>query len=268
MSVSLPAVDHHRPACDALERSTPTLVEALRRAPGAVRPAKMRWTNAEIGAHMFASVTEAEKAARGVPSLYDGSGPTTELDEQMVAQVSERDPVVLADMIAEQAASFLATVRARSGGEEIAALPGATVTTLVGLLALDQQLHGGQFAETAGSVWQGRVADMHSPLSAVLPYAFDPQAAERFRGSFTLRLRGVEPVRYAIANGELQMDHEGRTDCTLTADPQTFLRFGIGLVSQLRATLTGKIRAGGTKPWLALAVNRLFPPIPHGGVAK
>jgi len=25
--------------------------------------------------------------------------------------------------------------------------------------------------------------------------------------------------------------------------------------------------AGGRKPWLGFSVNRLFPPIPHGGVA-
>jgi hypothetical protein len=54
----------------------------------------------------------------------------------------------------------------------------------------------------------------------------------------------------------------------MTADPQTFLRVGIGVVSQLRASLTGKLRAGDRKLWLGFAVPRLFPPIPHGGVAK
>jgi len=227
----------------------------------------MRWTNAEIGAHMYTSVTEAGKVVRGEPSVFDGVEPSADLDERMVAEVPERDMAVLADLIAEGTASFLAAARTRAGDDAIS-IPRASVSTLVGLLALDHHLHGGQFSETAGSVWNGSVADMHSPLRAVVPYAFDPKAAKSFRGTLTLQLRGVEPLTYAIANGQLEMDSDGRTDCTLTADPQTFLRVGIGVVSQLRASLTGKLRAGGRKPWLGFAVPRMFPPIPHGGVAK
>jgi hypothetical protein len=259
-------VEHLQRACDALERSTPILVAAMRDAPATARPKKMRWTNADIAAHMYATVTEAGKAVRGEPSMIDGVEPSADLDERMIAQVSERDPAVLAELTAERTAAFLVAARSRSADDALG-FARATVTTLVGLLALDHHLHGGQFTETAGTTWVARVADMYSPLSAVLPYAFDAQAARGFTGSFALRLRGVEPVRYAVIDGALQMDPEGRMACTITADPQTFLRFGIGVVSQLRATFTGRMRAGGSKPWLAFAVNRLFPPIPHGGVA-
>lgn len=265
MSVSVPAVDHHHSACGALERSTPALVEAIRHAPRDARPTRMRWTNAEIAAHMLASVTEAEKLARGVPSVYDGSGPSATLDEEMVAQVIERDPEVLAGMLQTATSHFLATARAQPGSAPVA-VPRATVSTMVGLIAVDHHLHGGQFAETAGRRWVGRFADMHAPLSLVLPYAFDPEAARRFRGSYTLRLKGVEPIRFVIRDGVLRLGISGPTDCTMMSDPETFLRVGIGVVSQLRATLTGKLRAGGRKPWLAMATNRLFPPIPHGGV--
>jgi len=267
MTISGPATDQHQATCDALERSTPLLTDALRRAPGSTRPTKMRWTNAEIGAHLLASVIEANKSSRGEASVYDASGPTAQTDEQMVASVAERDPAALADEIGRRTAEFLATVRRLSGSQSVRT-PRATIGTLAGLLALDHHLHGGQFAETAGTTWTGNVADMHAPLMYVLPYAFDPFAARGYSGSFTLKLRGVAPVPYAIDNGVLTMEHAGRIDCTIVADPQTFLRFGIGVVSQLRATLTGKILAGGRKPWRAFAVNRLFPPIAHGGVAK
>ena len=265
MTVSSGSVDHHRPAGDALERSTPVLVQAIRSAPGAARPPGMRWTNAEIAAHMYASVVEAEKQARGLPSLYDGTGPTRELDEQMAASVPARDVAVLADLVAEATAAFLVAARSRPGDDPVAS-PRGTVSSLVGLLATDHHLHGGQLAESAGSTWQGDLADLHAPLSAVLPYAFDAEAARGFTGSYTLRLHGVRPIRSAVVDGVLHCDVAGRTDCTITSDPHTFLRVGIGAVSQLRAALTGKVRVGGRKPWLALATNRLFPPIPHGGV--
>jgi len=178
-----------------------------------------------------------------------------------------QDVAELAGLIGEGTASFVTAARAHVGHEPIS-LPRATVSTIVGLLALDHHLHGGQFSETSGSVWGGRVADIHSPLRAVVPYAFDPMAARDFHGSFRLRLRGVEPLTYTVDNGRLELDSDGRVDCTMTADPQTFLLVGIGVVSQLRAALTGKLRAGGRKPWLASAFPRLFPPVPHGGVAR
>lgn len=267
MSSSPTATDHHQPSCDALERSTPVLVEAMRRAPADVRPTRMRWTNAEIAAHMYASVVESHKLVRGIPSLYDGTGPTAELDEKMVASVEERDVTVLADLVAQTTAQFLGDARGLSGDEPVG-IPLATVATTVGLLAADHHLHGGQFAETAGVRWQGDAADLHAPLRAVLPFAFDPDGAIGFTGSYTIRLVGCAPLRYAVRDGELLPDPPERTDCTITADPQTFLRMGIGTVSQLRAMLTFRVRASGRKPWLASATSRLFPPIPHGGVAR
>lgn len=266
MSLTPTTVDHHEPTCAALERSTPVLTAAIRRAPADVRPRKMRWTNAEIAAHMYASVVESEKAVRGEPSVYDGTGPTAELDEQMVASVAERDIVVLADLVEQATASYLRSARQRPGDQPVA-IPRGTVGSSTGLLALDHHLHGGQFAAAAGIPWDGAVADMFAPLSAVLPYAYDPEAGRGLSASYTLQLTGVAPVRYAIDDGVLRCDLPGPTDCTMTADPQTFLLMGIGVVSQLRATLTGKVRAGGRKPWLAMRVTKLFPPIPHGGVA-
>lgn len=267
MTLTPAGLDHHQLACDALERSAPLLVQAIRGAPGGLRPRRMRWTNAEIAAHMYASVTQARKAVRGEPSKYDGVELSAELDEQMIAEVAERNTTVLAELIEEGTASFVAAARAHAGHDAIS-LPRATVSTMVGLLALDHHLHGGQLSEASGSVWRGGVAEMHSPLRAVVPYAFDPMAARGFHGSFRLRLQGVQPVTFTVDDGRLDLDSDGRVDCIMTADPQTFLLVGIGVVSQLRAALTGKLRAGGRKPWLAASFSRLFPPVPHGGVAR
>ncbi len=267
MTISSTAVDHHQPTCDALERSIPVLAGAMRRAPGDVRPTRMRWTNGEIAAHMYASVVELTKSALGEPSMYDGEA-SAELDERMVAQVHERDPAVLAGRLEEATAALLKTVRRSTGNEPLATPRPATIATIGALLVLDHHLHGGQFAETAGTTWRGEVRDLHHPVSVVLSYAFDPAAAAGYHGSFTLHLRGTAPVRYAVHDGRLELDVEGPTDCEIKADPQTFLRAGIGVVSPLRAALTGKVRPGGRKPWRAAAVDRLFPQIPHGGVAR
>ena len=155
MSISSVTVDHHQPTCDALERSTPVLVEAMRHAPGDLRPTRMRWTNGEIAAHMYASVVELTKTALGEPSMYDAEA-SAELDERMVAQVHERDPAVLAGRVAEATAALLATVRRKSGNDPVATPRSGTIAAIGGLLVLDHHLHGGQFAETSGTRWKGR----------------------------------------------------------------------------------------------------------------
>jgi hypothetical protein len=265
MSTSPIATSRHQAACDALERSTPVLVEAIRRAPADARPSGMRWTNAEIAAHLYASVLESHQLARGVASLYDGAGTSAELDEKMVGAVQERDPVALAGLVERATGQFLGDLRALSGDDPVA-VPRATVATLVALHVADHHLHGAQLAETTGARWGVCPADLEAPLRLILPFAFDAEAARGFTGSYTLRLRGVAPIRYAVLDGELQNEEPMRTDCTLRVDPRTLLRMGIGAVSQLRAMATLRLRVGGRRPWLAPATTRLFPPIPHGGV--
>jgi hypothetical protein len=227
----------------------------------------MRWTNAELAAHLYACVVEAHQLARGVPSPYDGIGPTPELDEKLVGTVDEREMAALADLVEHATAQLLGDVRAL-GGDDPVAVQGATVSTLVALLVADQHLHGGQLAETAGVRWAGAAGDLHAPLRMIVPFAFDAEGARGFTGSFLLRLKGVEPIRYAVADGALLDEPPERVECTITVDPQTFLRIGIGLVSIRRAAVGLKLRAGGRRPWLALATSRLFPPIPHGGVHR
>jgi hypothetical protein len=266
MTTTPTSTEQHAAVCAALTRTTPLLCDVFERSPAGARPPRMRWTNAEIAAHMLASVTEAELAVRGRPSVYDAE-PSAELDERMVASVADRDTAVLAQRLRERTASFTQTVGRLSASDPLRA-PRATVGTLTALLALDHHLHGGQVAETSGDRWTGEVADLHPAMSTVVPYAFDAGAARGFRGSYALRLRGVEPVTYAVDDGRLVMGVPGRVDCVLTSDVPTFLRMGIGAVSQARAVLTGRVRAGGRRPWLAAKVDRLFPPIPHGGVGR
>ena len=216
MSMSPSATDHHQPACDALERSTPVLVEAIRRAPAEVRPRRMRWTNAEIAAHMYATVVESHKLARGVPSAYDGAGPSAELDERLVAGVEERDVSLLAEMVDKATTAFLGDLRALSGGDPVA-MPRAQVSTLVALLAAGHHLHGGQFAETAGAAWGGDPADLHAPVSMLLPYSFDPDAARGFTASYTLRV--PRDVKLVLWSGSGDVTVSGTTaDVDLTSE--------------------------------------------------
>jgi len=47
-------------------------------------------------------------------------------------------------------------------------------------------------------------------------------------------------------------------DCWISADPATFLLLGYGRVSRRSQIVRGRIAAGGNKPWLAVAFDRLL----------
>jgi hypothetical protein len=135
----------------------------------------MRWTNAEIAAHLYVSALESHKLARGVPSAYDGVGPSVELDEQLVAGVPERDVAVLADLLEHTTTQLLGDLRALSG-DDLVAVPGATVSTLVALLAADHHLHGGQLTGADAGPGTSPASTRRSPCSSPTCSTPEPRA--------------------------------------------------------------------------------------------
>jgi hypothetical protein len=49
-----------------------------------------------------------------------------------------------------------------------------------------------------------------------------------------------------------------RADLHMSADPVVFLRNAYGLISDVRATLSGGVIVWGRRPWLAARFGRLF----------
>jgi len=262
----------HAAVCAALASSTPVIADIVAGADMNRRPHRMSWTNAEIALHLALTASELTKAARG-ESYCGEDGPSAATDEALVATCAERDPKVIADLIRENLGTFLATVTSMDPTTPVkgGSLPwnsgATTVGVLASLLTLDHPLHGGQIAETAGKTWTEPPTGLPAALGTVMPWVFNPAAAEGVNARYSFRFRGTEPFRFAVDNGVLTVGGDGPVDCRVTADPETFVRLGIGVVSQGRAILTGKMVATGRKPWLATAIKRVFPDVPHGGVA-
>lgn len=263
----------HAAICAALASSTEAVAEIVEGCDTSRRPRGMRWTNAELAIHLALTAAEFTKAAKGEPFWYE-DGPSVELDEALVATCPERDPKVLADLIRDNLHTFLATVTPMDPTTPIkgGSLPWNSGATTVGvtasLLALDHPLHGGQIASTYASRWGEPPTGLPAALATVMPYVFNPSAAEGVHARYSFRFRGTPAFRFAVDDGVLTVGGDGPVDCRVTADPETFVRLGIGVVSQTRAILTGKMVATGRKPWLATTIKRVFPDVPHGGVAR
>jgi hypothetical protein len=68
-------------------------------------------------------------------------------------------------------------------------------------------------------------------------------------------------LRFAIADGTgTPLAADGPADCTIRAEPVAFTLVGYGRMSRWRAAATGRLVAGGRRPWLALGFSDAFLP--------
>ena len=83
------------------------------------------------------------------------------------------------------------------------------------------------------------------------------------RATFDIRMRGEDAPRvvFKIADGELTVHPPGtagRVDCYMSGDPLSLLLVLYGRKSPYGPALTGKALAWGRKPWLGIAMTKLF----------
>jgi len=235
----------------------------------------LAWTAGQTAAHVVGDMrqyTEAltrhmngDQAAINIP---DGSPAwaRTEVNDQHLIDVSERDLRRLADMLEETAASYLAVASAVDTSEPAAILTADGLVlepaVMTCLLLGEQLVHGLDIARGAHRSWSISDDDALLVIPAVLALA--PKYLMRSRTknlniSFELRMRGARRYRMAITNGTGAVTVAGeKADCVIAADPVTFLLIGFGRVPQLPQILRGKLRAGGRKPWLAAKFGTLL----------
>ena len=241
----------------------------LRTADGSRRPKGMRWTVAEIGAHVAQSAEDAIRVAEGGTSAYAGIGFSAEIDEKLVAALPERDPMRLADMIEIRYDAVAEALRSHADDARIGLVAGLTPGSARAILTIDFLLHGTQVASTLGRTYPLDGETLRTCAAAVLPYLYDAGAARGMTATYSLRFRGARPLVYAIEDGTLVIDdgRARRIDCHVSADPGSFLLQGIGLIPLWKLALTGRMVSWGRKPWLSLKLPKLVPAVPHGGVA-
>ena len=229
----------------------------------------MRWTVSEIGAHVVQSAVNARDAVEGRGSAYAGVGFDAGIDENLVAALPERDPARLADLVER---SYLALAESLTGCPE--SMPCGVIEDLTpsgvrGILALDFMLHGSQIAGARGRHFDFPGEAMRRCAALVLPTLARRGEAGDLSATFSLRLRGAEPLLFGWDRGRAWVDDgfPHRVDCHIVAEPRAFLLQGIGLVPLWKLVLSGRMLSYGRRPWLSMRVPQLLPAVPHGGVA-
>ena len=257
---------------DAFGRSRAQMAASLRAMSNGRRPVPgMTWSVADLAAHLVVTLQQLVLALGGQPCAYDGSteaGTTAAVDERLLAAFAERDMGHLASMFEDESAKFASAVGALDASHPVPAIAThATSAAICAIFAVDHHNHGMQLARAGGPAWQLDVTDIRGCLATVAPALYDRRAAASMQRQLALHLRGAPPLGISVAHGALEVGTpSGRVDCHVVADPATFLELSAGgFVSRSHALVTGKLWAYGRRPWAAVALTKLLPPVDHGG---
>lgn len=224
------------------------------------------WTVQDLAVHLVTGTDMYRGMLAGTASPYQRFEDfAAQSDTLLETFDGDRSLPVLATQLETSAAELgrelVATPTDRPMGWH-AGLP-VPLSTLAATLLGELVVHGLDLARASGQRWDiepGHASGIFWGLLPVVPYYVDRQAAADTVATYELRVQGVPAVHLAFQRGELTVTpaNGDTADCKITAEPVTWLLTSYGRVSPLRGALTGKIRAGGRKPWLAFSFDRLL----------
>jgi uncharacterized protein (TIGR03083 family) len=255
------------PAADALAVAGRRLVELLRAVPDPSAPVEgLRWTLGELTTHLAA---RTELFAGYLAGTAEPEGAISDIaahSERQIRELSDVPYDTHVELIAASLAAFVETTKGRLGTDPYPWYSGLTLDVALGTgLALAEILvHGYDVARSIGQRWRISAEDARTIIRASLvlaPHYVDPQTTEGTHVAYRLLVRGGPRVRVRIDDGSASIeDADGSADCTIRAEPRTFVLVSFGRMSRWRATVRGRLLATGRRPWKALAFPRSFLP--------
>jgi len=262
------------PTLTALRDAVARSAELWRRIDTPDLPAPgLKWTAAQTAAHVVGDLRDYTQALTRHASGYmtHANRPTESpsrlgaiVNARHLEEVPERDLHRLAGLLEQAAATYLDVAASADPAVEIQTPNGLVISpsTMACLLLGEQLVHGLDISRAARLPWEISAADALSVIPgalAVMPQYLRPNRAAGLRISFELRMRGGPAYRFAVDDGAAAVTPAGaRADCTITADPVSFLLVGYGRVSPWSPLLRGRFRPGGRKPWLARKFGTLL----------
>jgi hypothetical protein len=254
-----------RTALSVVSGRTAGLVESL---PDTAVPIPgSAWTVREAAVHLVMVGFRYAGMVHGEPNQYPSLAPEecARLNDQLNADIPESDPVKLAALMHEGTECLLAAT-ARCDDTHGVLFDGGAVMTiprLVGTALAEHLLHGYDMAFAVGQPWP---IDPHHAALGVFGsgprygLCLNPATTAAHTAGSAIELTTGERLTTRFVNGEYRLEppDSGPVDCTITADPVTFLLVGSGRVSPWAAIALGLLEAGGDGPELGLGFNNPF----------
>ncbi|MFJ8039850.1 maleylpyruvate isomerase family mycothiol-dependent enzyme [Kitasatospora sp. NPDC096147] len=274
-----PAREHERTRA-ALASATARLGRLLDAATDLDVPSGLPgWSVGDTAAHLAAVHLAYSAAASAEPVDWSGLLPAGEdgLLAERIAAVNA-GAITLFDaeqrarsgeFIAERTAVFLDGTADQSPETPIATPwygpdRSLTLAAATGLLLSETLLHGLDIARGTGTAWPiGRdeaALVLGQAIPAMMPLALDHARARGVRRSFDLAFAGGPRLSVVVADGAMTVTRDAPPrahDCRIAADPVTFLLVSFKRAPMWKAIATGRMRAGGRRPWLATSLSKL-----------
>ncbi len=262
-----PADDHRARLFDTVHATAEDIAALLRGCPDADVPIPgAAWTVAEAAAHL-ATANELMAGLGAGESRPYGDGTPGSLAAANAASLDaypQRDPAVLAEEIVRHARAFTAAAGTRRGDEPVTAPLGPMDLDTLGSYLLTHMLGHGYDVAVAlrrrHMVTRERAALCLPFLFAAMPRVVEPATAAGHDACYALRVRGGvrRAVTFTDGVAEVTDTPPRRPDCTILAEPVTFLLIALGRRTPAGALARGHIQSWGRRPWLAPRFPALF----------
>ncbi|MFU8870395.1 maleylpyruvate isomerase N-terminal domain-containing protein [Micromonospora sp. SL4-19] len=224
------------------------------------------WTAAEAAAHLATANELMATIAAGRPATH-GDGTKAGLaiaNAQSLTEYTERNPGVLAQRIAGQAAAFIEAARVRPATEIVDTPMGPMPLGVFSCYLLAHMLsHGTAIAAALRlpPIVRPQHVELILPfIRTTMPRLVDRAAVRDLSACYELRLRGLSRFWVLFTQGVATVSDTPprRVDCTISVDPVSFFLLSTGLSGQWPLIARGKLRAWGRKPWLAFRFLGFF----------
>ncbi|MER5498562.1 maleylpyruvate isomerase N-terminal domain-containing protein [Streptomyces sp. NPDC002561] len=274
-----PVAEHER-ARTALGVVIPRLVRLLRDVPDAGAASGVPvWTVGDVGAHLaavylgYCSVVSADGAVE-----WDGLLPSGEASfGERIAAMNARSIDLFggeerarpADVVAERGEEFLRITEGLAPDTPVA-VPwygeGVTISlaTMTGLLISESLVHGLDVARGAGLPWSigpdEAALVIGQSMPTMMTLALDEEKVRGVGIAFDLRIKGGPRLAVVVEDGAMTVTRDAPPrayDCRITAAPVAFLLVSFRRTPIWRAIASGRMLAGGRRPWLAMRLGEL-----------
>lgn len=259
---------------EAVARNARRVADLLRSDADPAAPVPgLDWTVGEVAAHLVAGLRGYREmlvgaydvaAARALAEPGASPGEVGRvLNSRFLADDTERDLLTLADDLVGAADCLLEGAAGADAQHWFPIWTGydMDLSAITSAMLGELLVHGLDAARGLGRRWPIAVEDarlVHAGVADLLPHYVDPAATKGVRVGIEVRIRGGPRFVVRIDDGSAQVEGTPTSpiDCWVSAEAVAFLLVNYGRIGRGRPILTGKIIAGGRKPWLAARLSR------------
>jgi uncharacterized protein (TIGR03083 family) len=258
-------LDQVRAALREASARTAGLVETL---PDTGSPIpESKWTVREAGVHLVNVGVRYAGMVQGEPLGYESLAPEecTRMNDQLIADIPESDPVKLAALIHEVTERLLEATE-RCDDEQTVLWHCQThlpIPHLVAIATAEHLVHGYDMAVAVQRPWP--ITPEQAALAlfgygAAYGLCVNPATTAGHTAGYGIEFRTGERFTIRFVDGEylVEAPDSGPVDCTISADPVAFLLVGAGRMTQWEAIALGVMEVGGDRPDLALSFGDCF----------